>query len=124
MRAFLCLITAASVLATGMMRLIRPPREPQFGRGYRSTLAMRNQATWKAAQRESAIALIAAGSFGLAISWLFCALIEGDLAVAISLGASSVLAALTVVWTEKRLGAAFDAEGKRRRVGRAEDEEA
>lgn len=124
MRALLCLITAASVLLTGMMRLLSPAREPHFGRGYRSTLAMRNQATWQAAQRESAFALIVAGAVGLALSWFIYALVDGDLAIAMSLGISAGLAAFTVAWTEKRLAVVFDAEGKRRRQGGTKDEEA
>jgi len=124
MRVLLCLITAAWVLVTGMMRLISPPREPHFGRGYRSTLAMRNQATWQAAQRESAVALIAAGTVGLILSWLMIKLVDGDMAIAASSGISAALAALTVAWTEKRLSLAFDTKGKRRRAGGTEDEEA
>ena len=124
MRLFLCLVTPASVLMTGIARLIRPAREPHFGRGYRSTLAMRNQATWQAAQRESAAGLVAAGAIGLGLSWAICSMMEADLAIAASLAASAGLAALTVAWTEKRLTSAFDAEGNRKRAGGSKDEEA
>lgn len=124
MRQLLCLVTAASVLAAGIARLIWPPREPQHSRGYRSTLAMRNQAVWTMAQRESALALIAAGAAGMVSSWALCALVEGNLAVALSLSVSASLAALTVAWTEKRLSAAFDVDGNRKTAGGTKDEEA
>ena len=123
MRLILCLLTAASVLATGIARRIKPLSEPQFKRGYRSTLAMKNQATWDMAQRESAAALIPAGAAGMALSWAISTLVEGDLAIAISLAVSSALAAITVAWTEKRLSSAFDADGNRRRAGGTGNEE-
>lgn len=124
MKLLLCLVTAAAVLATGIARRIKPISEPQFNRGYRSTLAMKNQATWDMAQKESAAALITAGAAGTVLSWAISTLVEGDLAIAISLAVSSVLAAISVAWTEKRLSSVFDADGKRRRAGGTGNEEA
>ncbi len=124
LRQLLCLATGASALAMGIARLINPPKEPDYSRGYRSTLAMRNQATWVMAQRESAAALIVAGTTGMIVSWTFCALIEGNPAIIASLAVSAALAGLTVAWTEKRLLAAFDTNGCRKTAGGTKDEKA
>lgn len=117
MPLFLCLITPSFVLGMAAWRTFAPLKQPSARFGYRSTLSMMNPATWAEAQRVSGKAMAAAGLTGLAFSLLFYFLVQGKAAYMWSMIISSALAALTVPYTEMRLGAIFDEKGKRKPEG-------
>ena len=117
MQIFLCLVTPAFVLVTGLRQLFMPPPEPTAWLGYRSTLAMKNIATWKYAQRIWGRAMLGAGVAGTLAGIVCCNMLGGSTAYLVSMLASAFFASLTVPYTEIKLSSTFDGEGKRKGSG-------
>ena len=117
MPLFLCIITPAFVLGIAALRILSPLKRPSARFGYRSTLSMMNPATWAEAQRISGRAMAAAGIAGLVSSLILYSLVQGKASYMWSMIINSAFAALTVPYTEMRLGAIFDEKGKRRPEG-------
>ena len=114
MQIFLCLVTPAFVLLTGLRQLLMPPPEPMAWLGYRSTLAMTNIATWKVAQRIWGIAMLEAGAAGTLAGITCFKLLDGSTAYLASMLANALLASLTVPLTERKLSSIFDGKGRRK----------
>ncbi|MBP7111220.1 MAG: SdpI family protein [Firmicutes bacterium] len=117
MQFFLCFVMPAFVLITGLRQLFLPPPEPTAWSGYRSTLAMKNIATWKAAQRVWGVAMLEAGIAGNLAGIACYKILEGSTAYLASMLISTLFASLTVPFTERKLSSTFDKEGKRKDSG-------
>ena len=117
MQIFLCLVTPAFVVLTGLRQMFMPPPEPTAWLGYRSTLAMKNIATWKDAQRIWGMAMLYAGIAGNLAGTTCYFMLEGSTAYLASMLISALLASLTVPLTERKLSSTFDGEGKRKGSG-------
>ena len=117
MQIFLCFVMPAFVLLTGLRQVSMPPPVPTSWSGYRSTLAMKNVATWKYAQRIWGIAMLEAGIAGNLAGIACYNMLEGSTAYLASMLISTLFASLTVPFAERKLSSTFDSEGKRKDNG-------
>lgn len=115
MQLFLCVITPAFVLLTGLRQLLCVPGSPNPYRGYRSSMALKNQAVWSLAQAVWGRWMTLAGAAGLMISLALYFLVEGRPAIVGSAAFSALFAAATVAITERTITSHFDKQGNRRR---------